>query len=92
MIRISVDIASIAVVMGMLPTLFLSQLPSTVLSVEIVIAIFLLWQQKQHYWCQFLCVLLLGFIFSIGSANILLQQVTVLTNGVIKKSLPPFRA
>ncbi|MFC0227889.1 ComEC family protein [Serratia aquatilis] len=79
--RISVDFVAIALVMGMLPTLFLPQLPSVSLLVGVVIVILLLWRQRQRGWCQFLGWLLLGFIFAVGSASVLLQQLTMLVSG-----------
>lgn len=73
--------AAIAWVTGMLPILFLPQLPSQQLWVCLVLITLLLCWQKQYRGCQWLCFLLVGFIFATGSARILMQQVEMLVTG-----------
>ncbi|TQI79931.1 competence protein ComEC [Serratia fonticola] len=80
-IRISIDIAAIAFVMGMLPLLFLPHLPSLPLLAGLALATVLFWWQRQRQWCQSLCCLLAGFLFAVGSASILMQQVNALIAG-----------
>jgi competence protein ComEC len=79
-IRISVDIAAIALVLGMLPLLFLPQLPSSQLLIALSILALLLWRQKQQRWCQSLCWLLLGFVFAALTANNVVKQMMSLAS------------
>lgn len=78
-IRISIDIAAIALVLGMLPLLFLPQLPSSQLLIVLAILTLLLWRQSQQKWCQPLGWLLLGFVFAALSAKTVVKQMTLLT-------------
>lgn len=79
-IRISLDTATIMVVVGMLPLLFLSQLPSLSIIAGGVFALLVLWRQQQSRWCQALCYLILGFIVAVGSAQVLMRQISMLVS------------
>lgn len=79
-IRTSIDIAAIALVLGMLPLLFLPQLPSSQLLIALAVLALLLWRQTQRQWCQWLAWLLLGFVFAAFSANGMVKQMTLLTD------------
>ncbi|AHG21964.2 competence protein ComEC [Chania multitudinisentens RB-25] len=74
------DSAAIALILGMLPLLFLPQLPSPLLLAGLAILALLLWRQVQQKWCQLLCWLLLGFVFAALSADALMQQMASLAN------------
>ncbi|KEY57356.1 ComEC family protein [Serratia sp. DD3] len=80
-IRVSIDTAAMALVTGMLPLLFLPYLPTWSQLSGVAFVALLLWRQKQQYWCQVLCYLLLGFILATGSASVLMRQVTTLSVG-----------
>lgn len=79
-IRISIDTAAMATVLGMLPLLFLAQLPSPLLLVVLVSLALLLWRQTRRKWCQPLFWLLMSFVFAVLSANNVVKQMTRLAS------------
>lgn len=68
-------------VMGMLPILFLPQLPSLAVLIGLAVAALWLWRHTPTPWSRALCCCLLGFIYATGSASLLLQQIATLTTG-----------
>ncbi|WP_280922706.1 ComEC family protein [Serratia fonticola] len=91
-IRISLDRAAIALVIGMLPILFLPHLPSWPLLMGLAVAALWLWRYKPNPWRQALCCCLLGFIYATGSASLLMQQVATLTTSGDKAVIASVRS
>jgi competence protein ComEC len=71
-------VAAIALVLGILPLLFLPELPSTSWMLAISAIALGLWRKKERWFCQVAVWLLLGFVFAIFSATVLRQQITSL--------------
>ncbi|MFI8418241.1 ComEC family protein [Serratia sp. NPDC078593] len=80
LIKISIDIAAIAVVVGMLPMMFLAQLPPQGLLFSLALLMLWLWRQTQHIVFQGLAWLLCGFIFACWSAGGIVRQINTLSS------------
>ena len=73
------DIAAVALVLGMLPLLFLPQLPPPMLIGGLALAMVICWRRTTSAYCQYAAWLLCGLVLACGSAQQLTSQIAVLS-------------
>ncbi|EFE94286.1 ComEC family protein [Serratia odorifera] len=78
------DIAAAAVVVGMLPILFMSQLPTWQMLLGLATLMVGLWRQTSSALCQTMAWALCGLVLACLSANVVMQQIATLSEKTVE--------